>query len=53
MDNYEAIAYACVALRQLKSENKVIDEENLKGEMISLMDMHSESEIFALYEEEK
>jgi hypothetical protein len=45
MDNYQAIDYACVALKQLKKENKEITEISLRGRMLYLMDMYSEIEI--------
>lgn len=50
MDNYEAIAYACVALNGLEEENKEINETTLKNRMLYLMDLHSESEIYSKYE---
>lgn len=46
MDNYEAIAYAVVALDDLKKECEEITPQNLKGKMLYLMDMNSESEIY-------
>ena len=49
MDNYEAIAYAVVALEQLKQEGKEINNNTLKGRMLKLMDLHSESEIYKIY----
>lgn len=45
MDNYEAIAYARVALRELKEENTEVTEQTLRSRMLYLMDMNSESEI--------
>jgi hypothetical protein len=53
MDNYEAIAYACVAVRKLIKEKKEINESSLKREMTYLMDMNSESEIYKKYSNEK
>lgn len=46
MDNYEAIAYALVALDDLKKEDEEITTQKLKGKMLYLMDMNSESEIY-------
>lgn len=46
MDNYDAIAYAVVALDDLKKEGVEITPQNLKGKMLYLMDMNSESEIY-------
>ena len=45
MDNYQAIAYAQVALSLLQKENVEITPKTLKGRMIYLMDMYSEREI--------
>jgi hypothetical protein len=49
MDNYEAVAYACVAVKQLQDEDKEINEQSLRGRMLSLMDRYSESEIYTKY----
>lgn len=49
MDNYEAVAYACVAVKQLQDEGKEINEQSLRGRMLSLMDRYSESEIYTKY----
>jgi len=46
MDNYEAIAYAVMALDELLKEGEEITAQNLKGKMLYLMDMNSESEIY-------
>lgn len=46
MDNYEAIAYAVMALDELKKEGKDITPQKLKDRMLYLMDMNSESEIY-------
>ena len=46
MDNYEAIAYALVALDEIKKEREEITPQSLKGKMLYLMDMNSESEIY-------
>jgi len=46
MDNYEAIAYAVVALDELKKDGIDITAQKLKAKMIYLMDMNSESEIY-------
>lgn len=53
MDNYDAIAYACVALRKLQTDGMEITEETIKGKMLHLMDMHSEPKIYKMYEEGK
>lgn len=49
MDNYEAVAYAVVAVAQLQKENKEVNEENLRGRMLYLMDMYTEKEIYQKY----
>lgn len=46
MDNYEAIAYAVVALEELKKEDKELTPQKLKAKMLYLMDMNSESAIY-------
>lgn len=46
MDNYEAIAYALVALDEIKKEGEEVTSQSLKGKMLYLMDIHSESEIY-------
>lgn len=46
MDNYEAIAYAVVAVDDLKNEGVEITTQNLKGKMLYLMDMNSETAIY-------
>lgn len=43
MGNYEAIAYAVVAVKQLQQESKEINENTLKGRMLYLMDIYSEN----------
>lgn len=45
MDNYEAIAYAKVAVNELRKSGKEITERSIQREMIYQMDMNSESEI--------
>lgn len=52
MDNYEAIAYACVALDQLIKEGVEVNSANLRGRMLYLMDLYSESEIYEKYSRE-
>ncbi len=52
MDNYQAIAYAVVALEELQKEGKKINNDTLKGRMLHLMDMYSESEIYKKYSNE-
>lgn len=52
MGNYEAIAYACVALYQLNKEGVKVDELSLRSRMLYLMDMYSESEIYRIYSDE-
>lgn len=49
MDNYEAIAYAVIALQELREEGKEVDERSLRGRMLSLMDRYSEKEIYEKY----
>jgi len=49
MGNYEAVAYAVVALEQLQQENKEVNNITLKGRMLYLMDQYSESEIYKIY----
>ncbi|MBN2619438.1 MAG: hypothetical protein JXR64_14105 [Spirochaetales bacterium] len=49
MGNYEAVAYAVIALKQLQQEVKEINEESLSGRMLYLMDMYSENEIYTKY----
>ncbi|ABR33802.1 hypothetical protein [Clostridium beijerinckii] len=46
MGNYEAIAYAVVALFELQSEGKEVTPLKLKARMLSLMDMNTESMIY-------
>jgi hypothetical protein len=46
MDNYEAIAYAVVALHELQCEKGEVTPEKLKARMLYLMDMNSEAEIY-------
>lgn len=53
MDNYEAIAYACIALKQLQKEDKEVNEDTLKGRMLFLMDIKSEKEIYKMYCEDR
>lgn len=45
MDNTEARAYACVALRFLQNGNQCVTEESLYDGMTVLMDEYSEKEI--------
>lgn len=52
MDNYEAIAYAVIALKELQKENLETNSCNLKARMLYLMDKYSESEIYKMYERE-
>lgn len=46
MDNYKAIAYAVMALDELKKEGKEITTDKLKAKMLYLMDMNSETAIY-------
>jgi len=46
MDNYQAVAYATMALHELIKESKEITPQKLKSKMLYLMDMNSESEIY-------
>lgn len=46
MDNYEAIAYAVMALDELKKEGNEVTPQKLKSKMLYLMDLNSESEIY-------
>lgn len=46
MDNYEAMAYALMALDELIKEGKEITPQKLKARMAYLMDMNSEAEIY-------
>lgn len=46
MDNYEAMAYAVMALDELIKEGKEVTPQKLKARMTYLMDMNSESEIY-------
>jgi hypothetical protein len=48
MDNYEAIAYAKVALRELQRQKKEINEKTLGHKMLYLMDIYSEKEILKI-----
>lgn len=50
MDNWQAQAYAWVALYQLQKENKEITPDKLTDKMTYLMDMYSETEIEKLKE---
>ena len=52
MDNYEAIAYAVVAITQLQNESKEITPTALRGRMLYLMDKYSETAIYRMYTEE-
>lgn len=45
MDNYEAIAYAVVAVSELNKKGKEITKRSITVEMVYQMDMNSESEI--------
>lgn len=47
MDNYQAIAVI-----QLQKESKEITPVTLKGRMLHLMDLYSETAIYKLYEKE-
>lgn len=49
MGNYEAIAYAVVALEQLKEERIELSKQNLRERMLYLMDRYSEDEIYRIY----
>lgn len=49
MGNYEAIAYAVIAMEQLQEEGKELNEQNLRGRMLYLMDRYSEKEIYDRY----
>lgn len=49
MDNYEAVAYACVALAELQKEGKDVNTNALKGKMLLLMDLNSAVEIYKKY----
>ncbi|ADL53195.1 hypothetical protein [Clostridium cellulovorans] len=46
MDNYEAVAYAVVAIKELDIEGQEVNEITLKGRMLKLMDKYSEEEIY-------
>lgn len=45
MDNYQACAYAWVAVYQLHQEKKEITPDVVSGRMAYLMDMYSPDEI--------
>lgn len=45
MDNYEATAYAVVAVSELNKQGKEINKQTITAKMVYLMDMNSESEI--------
>jgi hypothetical protein len=45
MDNYQAIAYAWVAVYQLQNESEEITPSTVAKRMTYLMDMKSETEI--------
>ena len=45
MDNYEATAYAVVAVSELNKQGKEINKQTISAKMVYLMDMNSESEI--------
>lgn len=45
MDNYEAIAYAVVAVSELNKKRREITKRTITAEMVYQMDMNSESEI--------
>ena len=53
MNNNEAIAYATIALEQLKKEKKPITDSNLGHKMLSLMSDYSEKEIYRKYMDEE
>lgn len=50
MDNYQAMAYASMALLNLQKKNEEITVQKLRAEMIHLMDTKSESEIEKLFD---
>lgn len=53
MDNYDAVAYACVSLREIKEESTEVTEENLRKRMFDLMDKYSELEILRCFSKDK
>ena len=53
MDNYDAVAYACVALREIKEEGTDVTEENLRKRMFNLIDNYSELEILKCFSKDK
>ena len=52
MDNYQAIAYAVIAVKTLKKERRELTPTTLRGQMLHLMDLYTETEIYRRYEKE-
>jgi hypothetical protein len=52
MDNYEAVAYACLALKSLRERNKEVNTSTLDGAMNTFMDRFSEEEIRIKFDKE-
>lgn len=52
MENYQCIAYAICSLRNIQKQHEQITEQSLKRELIYLMDIYSESEIYKKYQQE-
>lgn len=52
MGIYETIAYAVVAVETLRKESRKLTPTTLRGRMLHLMDLYSETEIYKLYETE-
>ena len=49
MDKSEAIAYACVAIKQLLNDGVEITEKELRLQMLFLMEAYTEIEIYQKY----
>lgn len=49
MGNYQAIAYAVTAVETLRKDGKELTPITLRGRMLHLMDLYSETEIYKLY----
>lgn len=52
MNNYEATAYACMALKSMREEGKDVNTSTLEGRMLVMMDRFSKEEIRKKFEKE-
>lgn len=52
MNNHEAVAYACLALKSLRERGKEVNTNTLDGAMHAMMDRYSEDEALKKFEKE-